>query len=184
MHRVKIFFLNADTFLSAMNTQYLLGFSEGREFKSEKRMKQFCLGRFLLKYVLKKIYKIQEPEIRVKNEKPYLVNGDILFSLSHSKNLIIAAFAPFELGLDVEYMKGRDFESIYRYLKRKSDNPDTDTFYRFWTKYEAEIKLQKEPASWFCTKLKDNFMLSVCAAVKENITPEIQEITNHLLHNQ
>lgn len=149
MRNVKIYYLNSETF----KTDGLLSFSEGREFKSEKRLRQFCLGRFLIKHVLCSDYGVEAPEIGIKNEKPYLVNGDVYFSLSHSKNIVMAAFAPFEVGLDIEYMKGRDFDAIYRYLERKSERPDPDNFYRFWTKYEAEIKLQSEPVSWFCTKL-------------------------------
>ena len=175
MQQVKIYYLNSNSFPS----EGLSGFSEGRDFKSEKRMRQFCLGRFLIKHVLSSVYGVESPEIALKNKKPYLVDGDVYFSLSHSKNIVMAAFAPFEVGLDIEFMRGRDFEAIYRYLKRRTDDgekPDTETFYRFWTKYEAEIKLQKEPVSWFCTRFFDNFMLSVCAAEDVDVTPEIAKI--------
>ena len=156
--------------------KFLLQYSEGRAFKTEKRMVQFCLGRFLLKHVLEHAYGIKSPKIAVQNRKPYVENGDIKFSLSHSKNIIIAAFAPFELGLDIEYMKGRDFDAICNYLERKTGNQDAETFYRFWTKYEAGIKLQSDPVSWFSTKLCNEFMLSVCAAFDTDVTPSIQEI--------
>lgn len=174
MHTVKIFYLNSEEFLIKMGEKRLLEYSEGRVFKSEKRMVQLCLGRFLIKHVLENEYGIHSPVISVQNRKPYLENGDIKFSLSHSKNIIIAAFAHYELGLDIEFMKGRDFESICSYLERKTGNPDADTFYRFWTKYEAGIKLQNDPVSWFSTKLEKDFMLTVCAAQKEDVTPDIR----------
>lgn len=172
MKNLRIYYVNAEKF----STKDLSVYADGHKFKSEKRLKEYCLGRFLVKYVLSSVYGVNAPEIGVKNRKPYLINGDIYFSLSHSKNIIMCVFAPFDVGLDIEFMKGRDFDSIYRYLERKCEKPDTESFYRFWTKYEAEIKLQKKAISWFCERFLDHFMLSVCAVKKIDVTPEIKEI--------
>ena len=63
------------------------------------------------------------------------------------------------LGLDLEYMKDRDFKSL---LERYNINSDSkDIFYQFWTEYEASIKIQAETKQKLCFKLKDDYMLSL-----------------------
>ena len=88
MHTVKIFYLNSEEFLIKMGKKRLLEYSEGRVFKSEKRMVQFCLGRFLIKHVLENKYGIHSPVISVQNRKPYLENGDIKYVDLSTSNVL------------------------------------------------------------------------------------------------
>lgn len=179
MADVKIFYLRTENFLPLLDNmpdKEYIKYSEGRIFKTEKRREQFCLGRYLLKQVLEQIYGIISPKIETLDRKPFVADCAVKFNLSHSKNIIMAAFSDIELGLDIEYMKGRDFESILNYLKRTEKNTDIDTFYRFWTKYEAGIKLKKEIGHCYSTKLGKDFMFSVCTESKKPFLPELTEL--------
>ena len=142
MDDIKIFFIRKNEFLK--NVCALENFLEGNSFKSQKRIEQFCLGRFLINYVLKNYYNIKHPEIVIKNKKPCLKNEKIYFSLSHSNDIILAAFFDKNIGVDIEWMRDRDFQKLFEYYRINSENKDKETFYQLWTVYEAEIKLQPD----------------------------------------
>ena len=133
-------------------------------FHSEKRRLQHLSGRFLVKFVGKHFYGLNDVEIGVKNKKPYFLNSDIQFSISHSKNIILVAFDKNPVGVDVEYMRPRDFGKIFKHYNIESSTPDAETFYQFWTDYEAKIKLQSEAGVSYSFKLLPEFMLSVVSS--------------------
>ena len=60
---MEIFYINSDTFLTNLDLKSLDIFLEKKSFKSEKQKIQFCLGRFLVKYVAQTRFNIQNPEI-------------------------------------------------------------------------------------------------------------------------
>ena len=160
MDDIKIFFIRKNEFLK--NVCALEDFLEGNSFKSQKRIEQFCLGRFLIKYVLKNYYNIKHPEIVIKNKKPCLKNEKIYFSLSHSNDIVLAAFSDKNIGVDIEWMRDRDFQKLFEYYRINSENKDKETFYQLWTVYEAEIKLQQKPSDLLSLKFLKDYMLSVC----------------------
>ena len=124
-----------------------------------KKKLQSKLGRHLTKEVARIFYNIENTEIIVENNKPKFKNADLCFNISHSNNLVAIAFDEMSLGLDIEYMKERDFKAL---LKRYNiDSNDKNLFYQFWTEYEASIKIQSETKQKLCFKLKDNYMLSL-----------------------
>ena len=171
MDGIRIFFFDTSKFLDVIDKQSYQCFLDGNLFKSQKRIEQYCLGRFLIKYVLKKYYSIENPTIVLKNKKPCLqLNNEndlqISFSLSHSRNMIMAAFyasneKDVELGLDIEYMKPRDFEKLLKYYQVETDVYDAKTFYSFWTQYEANIKLQSVQKTMFTCGFLNEFILSL-----------------------
>lgn len=77
--------------------------------------------------------------------KPYLSSG-IRFNISHSSNIVIAAFSKCELGIDIERKKDYHVKDILRYLhplERKyilKCNNKLDAFYYIWTRNEAYLK--------------------------------------------
>lgn len=147
---------------------------EGREFKCEKRRTEFALGRFLLKYVLEHHYNIEKPKIILKNKKPVLENNELFFSLSHTKNIVLAAFDDVPVGIDIEVMKERNFDMIYRFWKKTQESVDKKTFYKLWTEYEAQVKLQQESESKYNAEIFENYMLGICSANPEPIAGRLE----------
>ena len=127
--------------------------------QKEKKKLQSAIGRHIAKEVAKVFYNIEDTEIITENKKPKFKNVDLCFNISHSNNIVAVAFDTMPLGLDVEYMKERDFKSLLERYNIESD--DKELFYQFWTEYEASIKIQAEIKQKLCFKLKDDYMLSL-----------------------
>lgn len=168
MDTLNIFFIRKDDILKKADKNSLYSFLEDKKFGSQKRKDEFCLGRFLVKYVLKQIYKQNDTEIIVENKKPKTKDNVVKFSISHSKDIVLAAFYGGEIGADIEFMKDRDFDRLFAYYnlppKNKTCEDKKKFFYRFWTQYEAQIKLQQPVQSGIILKFFKDYMLSVCSS--------------------
>lgn len=158
---MEIFYLDTNNFSKQTIEEIVRIFPSGSNL--EKRRVEFALGRFLVSVAARNFYNLEDIQIAVKNKKPYFVSGGVNFSLSHSKNIVLAAFDSVPTGADVEFMRSRNFEKIFAYYNLHPENIDAETFYRFWTEYEAEIKLQTAPKSRLSLKLLPQFMLSVAS---------------------
>ena len=101
---MEIFYINIEEFLNRYGIESLKPFLENVDFKSQKRCLEYGIGRFLLTNAAKTIYSIENPKIIINNKKPEFANKEIEFSLSHSKDYIIAAFDKNPCGIDLEYM--------------------------------------------------------------------------------
>lgn len=99
---------------------------------------QHNLGRKILSYILEKSYNIK-PEIFEENQKPYVKNNPIYFSISHSKYLVGVAFDNNPIGLDIEFKRKRDYKKILKYLNFDKEASEEE-FFQLWTVYEAEYK--------------------------------------------
>lgn len=134
-----------------------------RTFGSLKRQREYALGRFVVNYIAQNFYKIKCPKIEIKNKKPYFSDCNLNFSISHSKDIVLVAFDRFPLGADVEFMRRRDYAKLFDYYKLSPESKDTETFYRFWTEYEAEIKLQSKPQSTLTMKILPEYILTLAS---------------------
>ena len=84
--------------------------------------------------------------------KPYVSNFDnVHFNISHTKNACAGIFAPFEVGIDVEYMRPTDMSIAKRFFTEGEqkyifgdESLSTSRFFEVWTKKEAFIKLTGE----------------------------------------
>lgn len=121
--------------------------------------KHHYYGRYIVNYVAKEIYNIQNPELEIVRKKPRFKFSDINFSISHSKNIILAAFDKNPAGVDVEFMKDRNFTQLAKRYNLKITSKVQ--FYEFWTRYEAEIKLQSSPKKIITFPFMENYMLSL-----------------------
>lgn len=112
------------------------------------------LGRMLLFKSIKEIYNLElSPKSIAYNDygKPYFKGNPVHFSISHSGEIVVCAVNDHsEIGIDIEKMSDRniiDFEPLIdqkEWLKiSTSENPKI-SFYDYWTKKEATIKVYGE----------------------------------------
>lgn len=125
----------------------------------EKKKVQSQLGRHLAKQIASVFFKEENLEIVAENGKPKFKNSNLCFNISHTNNIVAVAFDTHPVGLDVEYMKERDFKALFERYNINSN--DKEMFYQFWTQYEASIKIQAEIKHKMCFKLKEDYMLSL-----------------------
>ena len=171
---MEIYFIKIDEFVKNVEQSSLEFFLDEKIFASDKRRLEYCLGRFLLKYVLKTRYFIDNPKILIKNNKPFVDWNNIFFSLSHSKNYVMAVFDKNNTGIDIEFMKPRDFEKLFAHYNLFPEKKDKKTFYQLWTKYEAQIKLQENAVSNFSAIFSKDYCLSVCSPVGFDISKTLK----------
>lgn len=160
---MNIYYINSDEFLKKYDTNFLRQYVGGQEFKSLKRFIQHSIGRYIVKTVGENVYRIKSPQIIIENNKPKFQNNNINFSITHCGKYIAVAFDKNECGLDIEEIKSRDLEALSkRYGK---DFSTLEDFYIFWTKYEAEIKLQKT-AKWSHSEIfQNNYVLTAVTTI-------------------
>ena len=173
MNNIEIYYINTDN-LKEFNLNIFSKYLKNKSFKSEKRKLQFCLGRFITEKVLQS-KGIKNFEILIKNNKPYIKNNPLYFSISHSNNIVLVAFCDCEIGADIEFVKQRNFKELYRRLNINTNDLSIENFYKFWTQYESKIKLQQEPCTIHTIPFENNFMLSVSTALQSQII-KIEEI--------
>ncbi len=97
-----------------------------------------------IKRVLRERLDIRYPEIvRGETGKPYLVNGDLHFSLAHTNGMLFLAAADKTVGLDAESISRKtNYVAIvkrYADAERLEIRSDED-FLRHWTARESAVK--------------------------------------------
>jgi len=130
-------------------------------------------GRQLAIKAAQKVFGIEYPEIEVVDNKPRFVNSDLHFSISHSNKLVAVCFDHEPVGFDIEFMKDRNFE---RFAARYNIPAQKEEFYRFWTAYEARIKLQTKPQQLKTFMLQDGYMATIASARTFDL-PELFEFS-------
>lgn len=120
--------------------------------RSDKDKRRSVLGELLARKGISELYGIPEEEIsfaRTENGKPYTVNADIRFSISHSKDIVICALSEGEIGADAELVRdidlriakfactNADFEYLYEV---EDENERNLRFFKIWTAKEAYVK--------------------------------------------
>ena len=156
---MNIFYINIEEFKNTHGRDFLLLYTD-REFKSEKRFFEYTIGRYLINNVAQKIYKIDNAEIITEdNGKPKFAHSDLYFSLSHSKNYAVACFDENECGIDIEFIKERDFKKLSQHYGCNFKN--SDDFYKFWTLKEASYKQNSTVNDYYTTVFKDDYYLTI-----------------------
>ena len=162
---MKIFYLDINEYPS--NIDFLKKFAD-RKFLCETKEIQHCYGRFLVKTAAKDFFKLDDTEIEIVNNKPRFKNNKLQFSISHSANIVLAAFDINHVGADIEFMKERNFKEIFKRYNYKGENISKELFYKFWTEHEAVIKLQGSPKTKITIPFENNFMITVAGNFEEN----------------
>jgi len=156
---MKVFFVDSAKYIIEDNV--LKSFLKDRKFASPEKEKQHCYGRFLVEKVAKEIFGIENTELEIVNKKPRFKFSEINFSISHSENIILVAFDENPIGVDIEIMKERNFKELFARYNYKGENISKELFYKFWTEYEAGIKLQGTPKTKINFPLFNSFMVTV-----------------------
>lgn len=163
---MKIYYISSEDFFKTRSTEFLRTYSDGREFKSLKRFTEYTIGRYLVKTAGEKIFNLSDTDIIVKDSKPEFKSGGLKFSITHSGKYIAAAFDEHECGLDMEEMKGRNLTALSKRYEREFNTPED--FYKFWTEYEAQIKLHGKVRDKFSAVFKNKYMLTVVSSAPFN----------------
>ena len=142
--------------------------------------KRYIISRALRRKILAKALSLKPEKIIIENAlngKPFIPTDPIHFNMSHSKDLIVLALSEKPVGVDTEFMKKRDFIKLIRYALSSKESAIysmeniTQEFYRWWTVYEAGIKLEglnilsageRYPAH-YKTSFFENYALSTAA---------------------
>ena len=156
---MNIFYINIKDFKNTHDKDFFYQYAD-KEFKGEKRFFEHTIGRYLIKNVAQKIYKIDDVQIITnQNGKPQFKNSDLHFSLSHSKNYIIACFDEKECGIDIEFIKDRDFKKLS--LRYGQNFENSEDFYKFWTLKEASYKQGNDIKDHYTTVFKNDYCMTV-----------------------
>lgn len=120
--------------------------------KFENDRKASVLGEALARKAICESLGIAERDIefgRTENGKPFCRNGDIHFSISHSKDMVICALNNAPIGVDIEFIRPIDFRITKfacslqeeEFLAEATDeNEKQERFFKLWTAKEAFIK--------------------------------------------
>lgn len=127
------------------------------KFQSASARAAFVAGRSGLRRAASLYTNVPPADLRIVpggNGKPFFENAGIHFNLSHSGSAVVAAFADFPVGMDIESRgRCRDFVGIARrfFHPEEADkiagSGDEGQFLRFWTGKEAMLKLSGEGIS-------------------------------------
>ena len=140
------------------------------------RERQHKAGRYIVEYVAKNIYKIENPELEVVNKKPKFKYSDLHFSISHCRNYVIVVFDKNPVGADIEKITKRDFEAISERMNFKLKENTLNEFYKEWTLFEARYKLQQEAKNTLTIDFMDEYKISVASNCATEIKLNIQKI--------
>ncbi len=127
------------------------GLARYKRYQNAKSAEQFLLGRLLLRYMLKKHYKLTDSAIKItynEHGKPALPVDNIHFNLSHSGDWIICVITDKPVGIDIERV-GKFRPAVakrlfstdeYKALMTHQGNARVDYFYTLWTLKESYSK--------------------------------------------
>ena len=173
-----LFFISINNRILNMKIYYIKLNDEDVKGLTRREIKQLQskLGKRIVDFIGEKIFNIENRSLIINNNKPEFEYSDIQFNISHSNRIIIAAFDDYPLGIDVEYMKERDFKKLAKHYSINTS--DKTEFYKKWTQLEAEIKIQSEIRQTFSTKFENDYMLTITSSNPETLTLEINQLKN------
>ncbi len=82
------------------------------------RQKERLAARLLLKELCGKMQEVAYHS----NGQPYIIGSDLHLSISHTKNYVAVAMAPFKVGIDIEYTSDRVLRITEKFLNASELN--------------------------------------------------------------
>ena len=77
--------------------------------------------------------------------KPFLIENEMYYySISHTKDMVLVAYADFEIGIDIEHIGERDPSVFSLHSDREYEllgGKNLENFYRLWTMKESLLKV-------------------------------------------
>lgn len=172
--------------------QYLLSLLSPQRYDKAKRIKHkksfyYCtLAELLLKKALGVLPDSKIEYYHNQNGKPYLVNHDMFFNLSHTDGYILCATdSHTPLGVDVQAHKQHiDFEKIAKRWfhnndwQKISDQKSIGLFYDMWTAKESIVKcdgcgIQNNFSDFYLEKSQNGFKATLNSSVYNAISLNI-----------
>ncbi len=149
---------NLDNFFIILSEDEKL---RANRFYFEKDKNNFIITRGILRILLGKYIVQDSNKVVFKYNdygKPIILNNNIQFNLSHSKNLVLYGFSKnLKLGVDIEFMREKVSynniaERFFSDYERQSLNSipeplQKEAFFNGWTRKEAYIKLKEKGLS-------------------------------------
>jgi hypothetical protein len=154
---MKIFYLKKDEILEQVGLEELEKYSDGKSYSLEEKYIEHLCWIYLVNRVGLSYLGIVDTSIIYEDKKPVLKSGEYNFSVSHCENIVVVGFSRNNIGVDTERMRERNFE---RLAKRYDITPTKEEFYKFWTKYEAVIKLGSTPKQVISKIIEGDYMLT------------------------
>ena len=158
-----VYFGNADNYILKKDFySFLLSVDEidrMRKFVFDDDRLTYCISHGCLRICLSEFTNIPNEELKIEyhsNKKPHLINSNIDFNLSHSKNYFAFAVADktgTSIGVDIEKLNNlKDYKSIIQgYMNDDekayildnflSNHEQLVRFYEIWTRKEAFLKM-------------------------------------------
>ena len=94
--------------------------------------------------IFREFFHIPAPIIlRTENGKPYLENGELFFSVSHTKSMLFVAISDKNVGIDAENLlrKNPSPSLLKKFtLEERAEITSNEDFLRHWTAKESAIK--------------------------------------------
>jgi|GEM_PF-3514028 len=118
---------------------------------SNKRAREFCNGRALIRQLLLQQSGVAVAEIQItlpSAQAPamYVKGQAVALSISHSRQAVAVVYSQQQpVGLDLEYIKARDFVQLSSQFSALKAATDSATFYQSWTAAEAYSKFSQQP---------------------------------------
>ena len=170
---MKIFYLKKDEILERVGLAELEKYSDGKVYSQEDKYIEHLCWLYLVNYAGMNYLGLNDTTVVYEDKKPVLASGERYFSVSHSENVVVVGFSKRNIGVDTEKMRDRNFN---RLAKRYGIPPNKEDFYRFWTKYEAGIKLGVPSVFEFQQIIENDYMLTCVSDSEENSEVEIIKI--------
>lgn len=130
---------------------------------------EHILGRRIVEYAAKNIFKSNNCEIEIIKNKPQFKALPIKFSISHTKGLVAVCFNEFEIGFDAEFIKPRDYKAICKRMNFNLKEDNLENFYKVWTEYEAVYKLGTTEKSKYSFIFDENYVITIASSKEQNI---------------
>ncbi len=132
------------------------------------KKRQFLIGRML-------VYEYYGYDFTI-NENGKLCTKGVYVSLAHSDNWVILGLSDTQIGVDIEnFLKQRQFVDMERFLGFLPCHNNPISFYRQFTAFEADYKLDAGKSDSFHTYYKIKTHLICVSCKQENMSIEIYQ---------
>jgi 4'-phosphopantetheinyl transferase len=110
------------------------------------------LGSMLIRYSIVRRLGVKNKDIEIYTDeygKPFINVDNVYFNVSHSNEYVICAIGRNQVGIDIEFIKERDYDIVkyyfsekeYSLFKKVKKEKQLNYLYKMWTYKESYIKI-------------------------------------------